>query len=115
MTLQQWAIVNFIHKGPWWKNHGEHVTRLFGLKFDDLATSHPEGILVLNIYLLLPILTATMNGLDATLVNGLQILPAWQEYIHDPSGKTLGAFHVFLIAYPASPSVADTQPCSRVN
>jgi len=98
MTVPEWAIVNFIHRGPWWKNHGEHITCLVGLfelKFGDLATSHPEGIFVLNICLLLPILTATVNGLDTTLVNGLQILPAWQEYVHDPNGKILGTFHVF--------------------
>lgn len=41
-------------------------------------------------------LTATANGLDTTLVNGLQILPAWQEYVHNPSGKVLGAFGMVL-------------------
>jgi hypothetical protein len=51
-----------------------------------------EGILVLNICLLLPILTATANGLDSSLANGLQILPAWQKYAHNPNGKILGAF-----------------------
>ncbi len=60
---------------------------------------------------MLPLLTASINGLDSSLVNGtftamplksnrpanalcetgLQILPAWKTYFHDPSGKTLGA------------------------
>jgi len=26
MTLTEWTIVDYLHKGPWWKNRGEHVT-----------------------------------------------------------------------------------------
>ncbi|PIL35603.1 MFS general substrate transporter [Ganoderma sinense ZZ0214-1] len=48
------------------------------------------GIRVLNLLLLLPLLTASINGLDSSLVNGLQILPAWQAYFNHPNGKTLG-------------------------
>ncbi|TFK94102.1 general substrate transporter [Polyporus arcularius HHB13444] len=69
MTPPEWTIVDFIHHGPWWRN---------------------RSIRVLNLLLVLPLLTASINGLDSSLVNGLQILPAWKSYFHDPSGKTLG-------------------------
>jgi hypothetical protein len=36
------------------------------------------------------LLTAWSNGLDSSLINGLQILPAWQAYFHNPDGKILG-------------------------
>lgn len=48
------------------------------------------GILVLNLCLLLPLLSAWVNGLDSSMVNGLQILPDWQDYFHHPEGKILG-------------------------
>ncbi|KAF9648736.1 general substrate transporter [Thelephora ganbajun] len=91
MTTPEWTIADFIYRGPWWKNH---------------------GILVLNIYLVLPILTVTMYGLDASLVNGLQILPAWQEYVHDPNGKTLGLINCAqvigsFLGMPFTPLVSD--------
>ncbi|KAI0264422.1 general substrate transporter [Gloeopeniophorella convolvens] len=69
MAIPEWTIADFIHRGPWWRN---------------------RGILLLNIYLLLPLLTSTVNGYDSSLVNGLQIIPAWQKQFHDPHGKALG-------------------------
>ena len=30
------------------------------------------------------------NGFDGALVNGLQLLPAWQNYFGHPQGATLG-------------------------
>ena len=59
-------------------------------------------------------LTATANGLDTTLVNGLQILPAWQEYVHNPSGKVLGAFGVVL-SISHLRLRADLRLCPRVD
>ncbi|KAI8980164.1 general substrate transporter [Trametes punicea] len=69
MAPPEWTVVDFIHRGPWWKNH---------------------GIRVLNLLLIVPLLTASINGLDSSLVNGLQILPAWQDFFKHPNGKTLG-------------------------
>ncbi|KAI0956154.1 hypothetical protein AcV7_006630, partial [Taiwanofungus camphoratus] len=68
MDAPQWTIGDLIHRGWWWKN---------------------PSILVLNICLLLPLLSASMNGFDSSLVNGLQILHAWQHYFNDPNGKML--------------------------
>ena len=47
---------------------------------------------------MLPMITATMNGFDSSLVNGLQIIPSWQDYYKNPSGRVLGVFDVFLVS-----------------
>ena len=104
MTLTEWTIVDYLHKGPWWKNRGEHVTcpcYCFQRHLKPRPPIH-EGILALNICLMLPMITATMNGFDSSLVNGLQIIPSWQDYYKHPSGKILGAFHVLLVSPPLS-------------
>ncbi|GLB40429.1 putative sugar (and other) transporter [Lyophyllum shimeji] len=87
----EWTIVDFIHTGPWWKN---------------------RGILLLNLWLILPLLSSVVNGLDSSLVNGLQIIPAWQDYYHHPTGKTLGLINSAqnmggLISLPISPFISD--------
>jgi len=35
-----------------------------------LATESTLGILILNLYLLIPLMTSAVNGLDSSLVNG---------------------------------------------
>ena len=45
----------------------DHVLTLFGLK----------GVLLLNFYLLLPMLTACINGYDSTIVNGRNSRMRW--------------------------------------
>ncbi|KAG2146187.1 uncharacterized protein EDB93DRAFT_1086637 [Suillus bovinus] len=69
MAIPEYTISDFIHRESWWRN---------------------RGLLVLNIYLILPVLSSVLNGLDSSILNGLQILPRWQEYFHNPQGKTLG-------------------------
>ncbi|KAI0342860.1 general substrate transporter [Trametopsis cervina] len=91
MAVPEWTIVDFIHRGPWWRN---------------------RGIRLLNIYLFLPLLTAPINGFDSSLVNGLQILPAWQDYFHHPNGKTLGLISAAqvigsIVALPITPYISD--------
>ncbi|KAJ3783013.1 hypothetical protein GGU10DRAFT_63065 [Lentinula aff. detonsa] len=87
----EWTIVDFVHRGYWWTNH---------------------GILLLNICLVLPLLTSAVNGLDSSLVNGLQILPDWQEYFHYPTGQVLGLVNCAqniggLIGLPITPFASD--------
>ncbi|KAI0784259.1 general substrate transporter [Abortiporus biennis] len=91
MAVPEWTIVDFIHRGPWWQN---------------------RGIRILNLWLILPLLTASINGLDSSLVNGLQILPGWQDYFHNPSGKTLGLMSAAqvigsIIGLPFTPFASD--------
>ncbi|KAL5525808.1 hypothetical protein ACEPAG_7145 [Sanghuangporus baumii] len=90
-SLPEWSIVDFIHRGPWWRN---------------------RGILLLNICLIVPLMTSSINGYDSSLVNGLQIVPDWQEYFHHPGGKTLGLINSAqnvgaLIGLPFSPFASD--------
>lgn len=64
---------------------------------------------MLNLCLILPLLSSTINGLDGSLNNGtifplyrtclvepddyigLQILPAWQDFFGAPEGRELGS------------------------
>ncbi|KAI0787699.1 general substrate transporter [Fomes fomentarius] len=91
MVLQEWTVVDFIHRGSWWRN---------------------PSIRTLNLLLIVPVLTASINGLDSSLVNGLQILPTWQEYFDYPKEKTLGfisAAQVIgsILGLPFTPFAAD--------
>ncbi|OJA12416.1 hypothetical protein AZE42_03390 [Rhizopogon vesiculosus] len=51
-------------------------------------------------------------GLDSSMLNGLQILPGWQEYFHHPQDKTLGLMNSAqsigsLAGTPLSPLISD--------
>ncbi|KAG2048457.1 hypothetical protein BDR06DRAFT_991507 [Suillus hirtellus] len=69
MSVPQWTITDFTYRESWWKN---------------------RAILILNICLILPLLSSTLNGFDSSMINNLQILPGWQEYFHKPHGMKLG-------------------------
>ncbi|KAH8826662.1 general substrate transporter [Flagelloscypha sp. PMI_526] len=91
-TAPAWTIVDFIHQGPWWTN---------------------RGIFLLNICLALPLLTAWVNGLDSSLINGLQTLPDWQDFFGHPTGAILGligsAQNIGAISgLPITPYFSDT-------
>ncbi|KAI9461627.1 general substrate transporter [Lactarius psammicola] len=49
-----------------------------------------KGVLVLNLYLLIPLLTSCVNGYDSSLVNGLQLLKTWRAQFGFPRGEILG-------------------------
>ncbi|EAU85390.1 hexose transporter [Coprinopsis cinerea okayama7 len=89
--LPELSIADLIDNGNWWRN---------------------RGLLFLNIALIIPLLTSVVNGLDSSLVNGLQILPAWTEYFNDPKGVLLGIvgssqFLGNLFGLPLSPFISD--------
>ncbi|KAF4597167.1 hypothetical protein EYR40_007618 [Pleurotus pulmonarius] len=89
--LPEWTIVDFIHRGPWWRNH---------------------GILMLNLCLCIPLMTSAVNGLDSSMVNGLQIIPDWQEYFKHPTGIALGLINSAqsiggLLGLPLTPLASD--------
>ncbi|KAF9238490.1 hypothetical protein BU15DRAFT_75185 [Melanogaster broomeanus] len=91
MAVPPCTITDFIHRDWWWKH---------------------RGILILNLFLILPLLSAAVNGLDSSTLNGLQILPGWQEYFDRPQGKTLGLINSAegigaLIGTPISPFCSD--------
>lgn len=69
MSLPDWGISSYIHVGPWWRH---------------------RGVLFLNMYLLIPLLTSCVNGYDSSLVNGLQLLQTWRGQFGSPHGMILG-------------------------
>ncbi|KAG2107529.1 general substrate transporter [Suillus discolor] len=91
MPVPQWTITDFTYRESWWKN---------------------RAILILNICLILPLLSSTLNGFDSSMMNNLQILPGWQEYFHKPQGMKLGLINSahsigILSGTPFSPYVSD--------
>lgn len=69
MVAPDWTVATSIHVGPWWRH---------------------RGILLLNLYLLIPLLTSCVNGYDSSLVNGLQLIQAWRVQFGFPRGEILG-------------------------
>ncbi|KAF8273225.1 general substrate transporter [Lactarius quietus] len=63
------TIDSHIHVGPWWRH---------------------RGLLFLNLYLVIPLLTSCINGYDSSLVNGLQLLRTWKTQFGSPHGEILG-------------------------
>ncbi|KAG1758503.1 hypothetical protein EDD22DRAFT_189025 [Suillus occidentalis] len=91
MPVPQWTITDFTYRESWWRH---------------------RGILMLNICLILPLLSSTLNGLDSSMINNLQILPGWQEYFGKPEGMRLGLVNSahgigILSGTPFSPYVSD--------
>lgn len=54
------------------------------------------GLLKLYAMTIIPFLSATTNGYDGSLLNGLQTMEPWQNYFDNPSGSTLGLFSAIL-------------------
>ncbi|KAH9002976.1 general substrate transporter [Lactarius hatsudake] len=69
MAIHDQTVASSIHLGPWWRH---------------------RGVLVLNLYLLIPLLTSCVNGYDSSLINGLQILQTWQAQFGSPHSEILG-------------------------
>lgn len=87
------------------------------------------GVVLLNLCLVLAILTSYTNvrvtasagarekrltfgfgrpfgvfqGFDGSMTGGLQLIPQWQDYFHEPDGSTLGMH----ISHDGKPSVID--------
>lgn len=108
-NVPEWTIVDFIHRGAWWRNRGSCKFAISSGQ--SCSRCELTGILLLNLCLLLPLMTSSINGFDSSLVNGqslhalaqsrntqltessipgLQIVPDWKEYFHEPHGKALG-------------------------
>ncbi|KAG2091206.1 uncharacterized protein F5147DRAFT_723982 [Suillus discolor] len=50
MTIPQWTITDLTYRESWWRN---------------------RAILILNICLILPLLSSTLNGFDLSMINNL--------------------------------------------
>ncbi|KAN0120675.1 general substrate transporter [Russula decolorans] len=85
------SFASAVHAGPWWRH---------------------RGVLRLNFYLFLPLITGCINGYNSSLVNGLQILPAWRQEFLNPHGQTLGIITSAqvigsLVGLPMAPYCSD--------
>ncbi|KAJ5106411.1 hypothetical protein N7456_003086 [Penicillium angulare] len=81
---------------PWWKKRC-----LIRLTF----------LTILLIFLANEPYKASANGYDGSLMNGFQVLPQWQEFMHTPEGTWLGFVNAvyslgILSAYPFSPFIS---------
>ena len=60
------------------------------LPADDLPWYRKKHLLGLNLLLILPLLTSTVNGYDGSMLNGLQSMSQWKDSFDQPSGTRLG-------------------------
>lgn len=61
-----------------------------------IAWYKDAGLLKLYAMITIPLLSATTNGYDGSLLNGLQTMEPWRNYFDNPSGSTLGLFSAIL-------------------
>ncbi|PSN65736.1 sugar transporter [Corynespora cassiicola Philippines] len=84
---------------------GEDLARVLP---DDNTPWYRKGHLVLlNYYVLCMILLAAANGYDGSMMNGLQSLPQWDEFMNRPRSTWLGFINSLqplssILAYPVS-------------
>lgn len=66
ISISDATLVSTIHAGPWWRHRGVYqFLHQYGLYPDYL-----RGVLRLNFYLFIPLLTGCINGYNSSLVNG---------------------------------------------
>ncbi|KAG8992051.1 hypothetical protein FRB95_004097 [Tulasnella sp. JGI-2019a] len=85
------SVADLVDQGPWYKN---------------------RGILTVNLFVALSLLTSYTNGFDGSMANGLQLIQQWHSYFGNPEGSTLGLLTSVqniggFIALPIAPFVTD--------
>ncbi|KAK7447445.1 hypothetical protein VKT23_014154 [Stygiomarasmius scandens] len=69
-------------------------------------------LIALHAWIALVLITSSTSGYDGSMMNGLQSLPQWKDYFHDPSDSQLGLLNAIqnigsLAAYPFAPYLSD--------
>lgn len=69
-------------------------------------------LILLHAWIALLLITASTNGYDGSMMNGLQSLDQWQRYFNFPSDSQLGLLNAIqnigaLAAYPFAPYLSD--------
>ncbi|KAJ3483750.1 hypothetical protein NLI96_g6099 [Meripilus lineatus] len=69
-------------------------------------------IIVLHAWIVLLLITSSMNGFDGSLLNSFQSLDTWQNYFNKPAGGRLGLLNAMqnigsLAGYPFAPYLSD--------
>ncbi|KAG8853280.1 hypothetical protein FRB96_008365 [Tulasnella sp. 330] len=85
------SVADLVDQGPWYRN---------------------QGILLVNLCVVLSLLTSYTNGFDGSMANGLQLIQQWHSYFGEPEGSTLGLLTSVqniggFIALPFAPFVSD--------
>jgi MFS family permease len=75
---------------------------------DNISWYKKRHLLQLNFSLFCMILFSSANGYDGSMMNGLQALPQWQEFMGHPTGAWLGFVNAVqsLGAFALYPAVA---------
>ena len=71
------SLDSAIHTNPRWRHRGMSWSSVIIDCILVLTQLLPKGVLLLNLYLLLPLLTACTNGYDSSLVNGGNCRTRW--------------------------------------
>lgn len=69
-------------------------------------------LISLHAWIVLMLITSSMNGFDGSLMNSFQSLDQWENYFHKPEGGKLGLLNAIqnigsLAAYPFAPYLSD--------
>ena len=93
----------------WYKNPGmrKTYTILIFVVMTSVSSSH---IGETDVSLIM--MVQAVNGYDSSMMNGLQTLPYWQDYFHNPEGSVLGLMNCIMsigsiCAIPLAPYTAD--------
>jgi len=69
-------------------------------------------LITLNAWIVLMLITSSVNGYDGSMMNGLQSLPQWKDYFNSPTGSRLGLLNAIqnigsLATVPLAPYASD--------
>ncbi|PVH71327.1 sugar transporter [Cadophora sp. DSE1049] len=81
---------------------------LVAIPNDSRAWYTKPHLVKLNLIMFSLVLFSSANGYDGSMMNGLQALPQWQEFMDHPTGAWLG----FINAIQAFGAILGTFPCA---
>ncbi|KAL7275939.1 hypothetical protein RUND412_001096 [Rhizina undulata] len=89
-----------------------HAAQAEAPKFRHIVWYKDRGLRKLYFLCGVIILSSATTGFDGSMMNGLQIVPAWQTYFNHPSGSILGLFNAIMgigsiCGLPFAPYISD--------
>ncbi|KAK9382683.1 general substrate transporter [Kockiozyma suomiensis] len=83
-------LPDFKESGTGYHQENVNVTLEDVLPSNSRPWYRTRSLLILNFLLLVPILSSSSSGFDASMLNGLQSQTQWASYLGNPSGYRLG-------------------------